>query len=150
MGINKHWKIFHCFLLICMSIQQCYASAELLHSSTGVWAQGNNVRGRISTFVGSLISFPCALENKTKGERLAVYPMWWFVADLSGLQHKHSGWFSILTAVAPHGLCCTMWGKQRPLNSTVGSAAVIRCCSFTVNTAPIWVCFDYWLFLAWT
>lgn len=81
-------------LLIYMSMPQCCASLELPHSSTGVWAQGNNARGQGSTFVGSLISFQCAWENKTEVERQDPYPAWWFVTDLSGPQHKHGGWLS--------------------------------------------------------
>lgn len=97
-----------------MSMPQCHASLELLHSSTGVWAQGNNVRGQSSTFVGSLISFQRAQENKTRVERQDPCPTWWFVTDLSGLQHKHSGCFSFTLL---------NWCKEKPWNSAVGSAA---------------------------
>lgn len=116
-------------LLIYMSMPQWRASLELPHSSTGVWAQGNNARGQGSTFVGSLISFQCAWENKTEVERQDPYPTWWFVTDLSGPQHKHGGWLSFPLHMV----------LEKAWNCTVGSAAASQAaqhpsrCALTIS-----------------
>lgn len=112
-----------------MSRRQCHASMELLRSSASVWAQRNNGRGHISTFVGSPISFLHALENKAKGEDWQrILP-----SDLLLTSHVFS-MHMVAAFPAPHGLCCAVLGREKLLGSTMCSVAVRHCCSCTVGS----------------